>query len=417
MKLIILNRYFHPDESATSRMVSSLAFGLAERGVNVHAVSSRQLLGAPDTNLGAREKIDGVTVHRIWTSRFGRGSILGRVTDYATYYLSCFIWLLRHSRRGDALIVATDPPLLSVLAAAATLFTGARRVNWLHDLYPEVAAGFGIYMPGVAYRLLQWLRDLSMRGAAMNVAIGERMAAYVRSRAVAPERVAVVHNWSDSRHIRPLAPAENAFRKDWGLTGKFVVGYSGNMGRGHDFNTIMLAAQALKSDPGIAFLFIGAGHQLTLIEARAKLLDLNNIVLKPYQLPSELAASLSVPDVHLVSLKPALEGFMVPCKFYGIAAAGRPSIFIGDPDGEIPQILGDADCGAAVALGDCAALVDHVLALRQSPTQTEKWAQNARDALLRRFDRHHAIDGWCNVLNQSTKPSITFRAQIANTGE
>ena len=78
MKLVILNRYFHPDESATSRMASSLGFGLAERGWEVHAVSSRQLLGEPQANLPRRERIDGVTLHRIWTTCFGRRNILER---------------------------------------------------------------------------------------------------------------------------------------------------------------------------------------------------------------------------------------------------------------------------------------------------------------------------------------------------
>jgi hypothetical protein len=34
-----------------------------------------------------------------------------------------------------------------------------------------------------------------------------------------------------------------------------------------------------------------------------------------------------------------LEGLIVPSKFYGIAAAGRPTIFIGAEDGEIGRML------------------------------------------------------------------------------
>ena len=400
MKLVILNRYFHPDESATSRMASSLAFGLADRGWDVHAVSSRQLLGTPDADLRYRAEVDGVTVHRIWTSRFGRRRVLGRVCDYTTYYISVFLWLLRFTRRGDVLIVATDPPLLSVVASAAAAFTGAICVNWLHDLYPEVAVGLGVTMPGVGYRVLQWCRDRSMRGAAMNVAIGGRMAEYIHDRGVSREQIAVIHNWSDGQCIRPLPPFDNVLRQEWGLTGKFVVGYSGNMGRGHDFGTILSAAKALEDQPDVVFLFIGAGHQLSLIDEQVRAHDLLNVMLRPYQPASQLTESLSVPDVHLVSLKPMLENFMVPCKFYGVAAAGRPTIYIGDVTGEIPAILRDADCGSAIAVGDVGGLVECIARLRQSPEQVARWSRNARKALLRRFDRHLAIDRWCSVLDR-----------------
>jgi hypothetical protein len=53
----------------------------------------------------------------------------------------------------------------------------------------------------------------------------------------------------------------------------------------------------------------------------------------------------SVADVHLVSLNPKVEGLIVPTKFYGIAAAGRPTLFIGAPDGEIGRIINDTRCG------------------------------------------------------------------------
>src|SRR5262249_14506752 len=78
-RLVFLNRYFAAADPHTSRMVSSLAFALADRGWNVHAVASQQLYGAPHAGLPAGEKIRGVSIHRIRTSNFGRRHIPGRV--------------------------------------------------------------------------------------------------------------------------------------------------------------------------------------------------------------------------------------------------------------------------------------------------------------------------------------------------
>ena len=417
MKLVILNRYFHPDESATSRMASSLAFNLADRGWPVHAVSSRQLLGAPDAGLPRREAVDGVIVHRIWTSRFGRRHLLGRAIDYLTYYASVFLWLLWSTRRGDILIIATDPPLLSVLASTAAALTGAVRINWLQDLYPEVASALGVHLPRAGHRLLRRLRDRSLIGAAMNVVIGRRMADYIKGRGVPADRITVIHNWSDGRSIRPLPHGANALRQEWGLAGKFVVGYSGNLGRGHEFRTILRAAAVLKDQPEIVFLFIGAGHQLSSVEAEANALGLTNLVLRPYQPAGRLRESLAVADIHLVSLLPALEGLMVPSKFYGVAAAGRPTIHIGDPGGERPAILKGADCGSAIAIGDVDGLVGCIARLRQAPQQVERWSGNARAVFMRQFDRGRAIDRWCAVLDRLALRPIEVEPQAAAAPE
>ncbi len=399
-RLVLLNRYFAPDESATSRMASSLAFALAERAWDVHAVTSRQLLDSPGAALSIRQTIHGVAVHRIWTSRFGRSALPGRAADYLTFYASMFCWLLRHARPGDLLIVATDPPLLSVLASAAAALTGAGCINWLHDLYPEVAAALGLSAPGRGHRLLQRLRDRSLAAAAMNVAIGERMAGYLLRRGLSKDRLAVIHNWSDGKAIRPVPPDANPLREAWGLAHKFVVGYSGNLGRGHEFATVLGAAAALRARADIAFLFVGAGHHLSWIEEQVDALGLTNVVIKPRQPAAQLSQSLGVPDLHLVSLQPALEGLMVPSKFYGVAAAGRPTLYIGDVAGEIPAILQDADCGSSVAVGDIDGLVRSILELRGSPEQAERWRRNARAVFSLRFDRGHAIDRWCALLER-----------------
>jgi glycosyltransferase involved in cell wall biosynthesis len=398
-RLIILNRYFAPDESATSRMASSLAFGLAERGWNIHAVASRQLYETPASLLPLRETIRGVTIHRIWTSRFGRRTLISRAIDYLTFYASAFLWLLRFTHRNDLVVISTDPPLLSILASAAAAITGATQINWLHDIYPEVAAVLGISPPGPAHRLLQRLRDLSLSGATMNVAIGDRMAAYLYRRGVAKNRVAVIHNWSDGSAIKPVPPQANPLREHWGLVGKFVVGYSGNLGRGHDFATILSAARALLYNPDIVFLFVGAGHHLSWIQNQISTHRLTNVVLRPYQPDENLSQTLGLPDLHLVTLRPGLEGLMVPSKFYGVAAAGRPTVYIGDIAGEIPAILRDADCGHAISIGDIQGLVDCILRLRGSPEQLERWSRNARAVFARRFDRRHAVDRWSAVLH------------------
>ena len=202
MKLIFVNRYFWPDESATSQMVSNLCVALAERGWEVHAVTSRRLHRGTADALKRRDQIAGVTIHRIWTAHIGGTHLAGRAAAYLSFYLTALWRLLLLTRPGDVLIAATDPPLLSLLTWVLAAFAGAVRINWMQDLFPEVAVELGVVRPGIEQQLLGYLRDRSLRHAAMNVAIGERMATYLERRGTPWERLTVIHNWSDGEAVR-----------------------------------------------------------------------------------------------------------------------------------------------------------------------------------------------------------------------
>src|SRR5262249_49797665 len=154
------------------------------------------------------------------------------------------------------------------------------------------------------------------------------------------------------------------------------------------------AAEALRDETEITFLFVGDGHYRRWIEAETQRRALTNVMLKPFQPAWRLAESLAVPDLHIVSLRPELEGLVVPSKFYGIAAAGRPAIFVGDPAGEIACILREGNCGSAVAPGDVDGLVAHIRAMHRLPLQRETWGANARRMFMRRFDQQIAIARW-----------------------
>src|SRR5690606_38187078 len=134
------------------------------------------------------------------------------------------------------------------------------------------------------------------------------MAQRIAARGVAGDRIAVVENWTDEAAIRPVAAHDNPLRQAWGLQGKFVVGHSGNLGRAHDWRTMLDAATALRDRDDIRFLMIGGGRGLQAFMAEAAARGLGNVSQRPYQSRAALAHSLSLPDLHWLSLHPALEG-------------------------------------------------------------------------------------------------------------
>jgi colanic acid biosynthesis glycosyl transferase WcaI len=401
-RIIFLNRFFFPDHSATSQIVSGLAFHLAALGRHVHVITSRQLYDDPQARLPARETLSGVHVHRVATTQHGRSALFGRGIDYLSFYTSLWRCLLALADRGDVLVAKTDPPLLSVLAMRAAGRRGAHLVNWLQDLYPEVAVQLGIpLLGGPLSQGLSYLRDRSLHAAAANVVVGHRMAERVLARGVARDRVQVIHNWSDDEQISPIPHADNPLRREWGLADKFVVGYSGNLGRAHEYNTILAASERLRSHPRIVFVFMGGGHLFNELAHAVSERGLEHLFrFFPYQDQALLKYSLCAADAHWISLRPELEGLVVPSKFYGVAAAGRPIIAISAKDGEIARLVEQHGCGLVIEPGNAQALAEALSRLSTDSKCIADMGVRARAMLEAHFTRRQAFERWRHVLDQ-----------------
>ena len=401
-RLIFVNRFFYPDHSATSQILGDLAFHLTETGFEVHVLTSRQIYDDASRVLPAQESVRGVRAHRVWATRFGRGTLLLRAVDYLTFYLSATAKLAALADSNTVIVAETDPPLLSVPCALVAWLKKSTLINWTQDLFPEIAET--LHVPGIApvAPTLRWLRNLSLKKARTNVVLGEGMAARLRAEGIAADKIEVIHNWSPVE----IAPATaqslpNPLRAEWQLGRKFVVGYSGNFGRAHDFATVLDAAGMLRDQPEVHFLFIGAGAQRAWVEARAKELRLANVSFQPYQPLDRLALSLTVPDVHLVSLKPELEGLIVPSKFYSVLASGRPVLFVGDPGSELARLIDEADCGSAVGMGQHTELANTISALAVQPDLVSAMGRRAQVLCEARFRQKLALASWEALLTTS----------------
>lgn len=409
MTIIFVNRYFYPDHSATSQMLSDLAFALAHAGEPICVITSRLRYDDPEAVLTAAESINGVRIERVRTSRFGRHNLLGRALDYATFYISAAWRLFRLARKGDIVVSKTDPPMLGVVMGPVARLCGAKPINWLQDIFPEVAENLG--MGGARARsgfaLLKAVRSYSLRKSVLTVAIGRRMAERLETFDVARDKIRVIPNWADCTAVVPVKPDDNPLRGKWGLNEAFVVGYSGNLGRAHEIETFLDAIAELEQAPAkhpVRWLFIGGGAQLDPMRQEAARRSLTSVSFHPYQPREQLSQSLSAADVHLVSLRPELEGLIVPSKFYGIAAAGRPSIFIGDGSGEIAGLLREHDCGVTVAQGDGKALADAILWFAANPQRARAMGERARSAALVHFSLSVALRDWLKLLSELRTP-------------
>ncbi|MEM6499116.1 MAG: glycosyltransferase family 4 protein, partial [Pseudomonadota bacterium] len=304
---------------------------------------------------------------------------------------------------------------LGVITGFAARLRGARRVNWLQDLFPEVALALGFgqrTIAGAMFGATKWLRDRSLRTADINIVLGARMKDRITKIVGSQSSTVEIPNWADGDVLKPTPHEENALRRAWSLTDAFVVSYSGNLGRAHDISTFVEAMVELQrgsddaTGPRVQWLFIGGGQQFEKLKTEVIDRDITNVLFQPYQPRERLAESLSAGDVHLISLRPELEGCIVPSKYYGVAAVGRPAIFVGSADGEIAHMLAQTGAGLTVEQGQGRALAAAILTLAHNPERAEQAGRAARAAFVHDYAFEHALEKWDAVLSGGVVPSM-----------
>jgi glycosyltransferase involved in cell wall biosynthesis len=199
--------------------------------------------------------------------------------------------------------------------------------------------------------------------------------------------LATIPNWARPERILPLSHDRNSFRREHALNGRFVVMYSGNIGLAHNFEAILEAATLLQGvEPDLLFLFVGNGPRLLWVREESARRGLTNLRFIESQPREHLAESLNAADVHLVSLRDELCGLVVPSKFYGIAAAGRPVVFLGPANCEVAREIVREQCGSVLPAATGAGLVKSLRGWRADPA-----ARSAAGARARAYDERTGL--------------------------
>lgn len=410
LHVVLLNQPFHPDVVSTAQIAKDLADALVRRGHRVTAVASRSVYGKAGASLPRREEIpvvnaDGtpagkISVRRVGLSMFGKRGIAARLADFLLFYTLATVRVLTLPR-PDIVVSFTTPPFISLVGVLARWFRASRCVYWVMDLYPDVAIECGILKRGSPVaRTLEHLSRFILRTSNATVVLGRCMRERVLAKGIAPARIAWIPVWADLRGIEPVPHEKNPYRARFAPGDEFVVMYSGNLGIGHDAATIIDAMTRLKHDATIRFVFVGGGKRRSEVEAGAKAAGLANFAWFDYQPRERLGQSLSAADVHLISLRRGLEGIMVPSKLFGVMAAGRASIYIGEPASEIWRVLDGAGAGVITPEGDGAALAAAIIALRDSPARRRSLAEAARRGIEGKFDAATSCAAWITLLER-----------------
>jgi len=271
------------------------------------------------------------------------------------------------------------------------------------DLHPDVEAALGIFPAARPdTRALGVASRTGYRAAEFVVALGPHMARTIQEdKGVRPDRIHGIPVWTDGREVRPVPREENPLRRELGFGAEdFVVMYSGNAGLAHRFDEVLEAADQLRELPDVHFLFVGGGPRRAEIEAEARRRSLPRFRYLDYVPRRVLARSLSVGDVHLLTLRPELAGLSAPGKLYGIMAVGRPVLMVGPPESDPGHVILEERVGEVVPPGPGGGerLAELFMAYRSDPKRRAEEGGRARAAFLAKFEKSVCCAAWTELL-------------------
>ncbi|MBE3128357.1 MAG: glycosyltransferase family 4 protein [Actinobacteria bacterium] len=407
-KILVINQHFFPEVAATGQLLLDLCEDLVKAGyvVNVITGNPNGVLNK-NNKVPGRENYEGIEILRLKNTTFNKYRMSGRILNYLTFHFLVFFQIL-FCKKPDLVFVLSTPPFISFYGLLLKVLKRVKTIYIVQDLFPDLVIELGKIKNKYFINILESLSKLIIRRMDRVVVVGEFMERKIKRdilQGMDSDHIIIIHNWADGEKIKVMSgeKEKNFLKEEWGLEGKFIVSYSGNIGDLHEFNTIISAANDLGEQGWgkICFVFIGEGIKKEYIERKVKEKGLNNVLFFPFQPREVLKYSLGLADVSLVTLEKGFEGMVVPSKIYGILASGRPAIAVVGGESEITEIIGKGKCGEIVKIGDFKKLSEVIINYYNNSKKCYQEGMSGRKYFEENYNRKIAVNKYIKVIEET----------------
>ncbi|HIQ04351.1 MAG TPA: glycosyltransferase WbuB [Anaerolineae bacterium] len=383
MRILLLSMYFPPDPAASAVLAGGLARELQALGHELSVVTSfphydtQRIWPTYRGEWMRYSSEDDMEIFRCWLYLPKRKDQTGgRLLSWFSFNLVSTLAALRTGPQD--VILAPSPPLTIGLSARWL----ARRkhcpyVYNVQDIYPDVAINAGMLRHPRLIQLARYLEDTVYAGATRITVITPAFAQNLKAKGVPAHKLAIIPNFVDVDFLRP-GPRKNGFAQEQDLVGRFVVLYAGNVGLSQGLETLLEAANLLRTTSELLILIVGDGAAKKRLQRQAEAMQLPNVRFLPFQSQSRLPDIYASANVGVVLLRQGLAANSFPSKLYSIMAAGRPVVAALDPESDAWQLVHNAESGLTVPPEDPTALADALLTVYRDREQAQRFGQNGR---------------------------------------
>lgn len=393
MKILVLYHYYWPDDVVSARHFAGLCEDLSAKVWDVEVWPSNRACHDPKIKYSTKEEMaKGVKVRRVWRPSLPQHCFWGRILNS--------IWMLKYwwlrllfspSLKPDVILIGTDL-LFSVIITPWLKFlrSKAKIVHWCFDLYPEAAVADNILSESSkVIKVINYFMKKGYKACDLVADIGPCMREKLQGYKV--KKCETMTPWAleEPEQVLPIDPEE---RKTLFGEAQLALLYSGNLGRAHDFYLTLKLAQSLKAE-GTGLCFSARGSQLDELKKALNPED-NNVRFIPFAPLELLAARLSCPDVHVVSLRPEWTGVVLPSKFFGALAVGRPVLFEGPEDSSISKWIKEYQVGWVLNAGNLDQVAGELIRFSKDDAEKAAMFKHCHEIYQAHFSRAAVISHW-----------------------
>jgi colanic acid biosynthesis glycosyl transferase WcaI len=397
---IFLYHYMHPDEVVSGRIFDGLGEGLAARGWNVEAWPCNRRYGRDKETYPRRTDWRGIRLRRVWRPGFRQETGWGRILN-ALWMVAA--WTLRLIvRRGpvDVVVVGSDPVMSLMVAIPSARLKGVPVAHWCFDLFPDAAVADGLIRHSALFdRIIQAPLRMAYAACSVVVDIGpcmrQRLAKYL-SRGTCAETLVP---WALVESAGPLPENHAAKRQLFGRSDVLGLLYSGSFGRAHISEHLLALAGDLASDE-IHFCFSVRGNMRNHLLAAVRAHALSNVHVSDFAVEDDLETRLGAGDIHLVSLREAWTGTVVPSKFFAALAVGRPVVFEGSTHSAVAQWIQQLRVGWVLTEETLPEVAAALRELRVDRARLKALQEHCHRVYAKHFSKDRTIDGWDCLLRR-----------------
>lgn len=398
-RLWLVCELYYPEVNATGHYITQIGTGLAGE-FDVRVICAQPNYLSKGIRAPKHDSHEGVAIQRVWSTTLNKDVLPFRLINMMTVGVSMFARSLVSFKKGDKVLVVTAPPSLPYTTALAARLKGSCYTVLLHDLYPDILIAVGKTSPG---SLLSGLIDKAnrwlYRRASRLIVVGRDMQDRVALKSAGLEvPVEVIPNWADLAAIEPTERHSNPLLTELGVSGKFVLMYAGNIGHPTDVETIADAAEMLRGNDKIQFVFVGSGAKKPWLERQVLERKLSNVTILGQRPRNEQNVFLNACDIGIVALVPGMLGTAMPSRTYNILAAGKPILALTEAGSELATVIDEENVGWHISPRDPSALVAAIQEAMSDCSRLAEMGRTAREVALIKYSPKTAVEKYSNVL-------------------
>lgn len=400
-KIYLINQFIPPDFAATGQFIYDLGQSIKSQNTEIEIICCKPNRSFSKKAIQEIDKKTEIKITRLFALDIQINNILLKLIKGLFFSVQLIPILFTKVRSKDKLIFTTEPPWGILISF---IFSKLKNISYLliiYDFYPEILVHQGIIQKNnLIYKLWNIANEISIRNSINTIVLSEDMKSIVQNRYKSiSEKLIVIPSWVDTKIMKKIPKKENPYIKKYKLKDKFIVLYSGNQGRLHDFNTIIKAAKILKNNKDIYFIFIGDGPKKEKIKSQIKSLNLKNFLLLPFQEKENLVFSLSIGDIAIVSQAANASGFTAPSKLYGHLSLSTPIAIISPHNSYLRKIVLEHNFGKWFINDNSIGLAKWIINLRKNKKYKLSMGEKGREFAIRYSDKSNVIESYKKILN------------------